>query len=222
MAGKIFFITTDRLENFSDGVFTIVLTLLAFQFKVPKFSPDAGMKQNFHELLVISPYLMGFVFSFLFVAVFWVNHHHLYKTIKEANSKLLWYNIHSLFWITMMPFAIAMVGNHPEVPLAAMCLGIVMFMASLSAYLLRRYSYIKSRLADETLSYDSIRDGLVKNVIALVLGLVGIFTSLFSVNLSYIIYFVVLIIFMIPQKLEKSRRGILQEKANAENNIVQL
>jgi len=221
MAGKIFFITTNRLENFSDGVFTIVLTLLAFQFKVPKFSADADLKQNFHELLIISPYLIGFVFSFVFVAVFWVNHHHLYTTIKEANSKLLWYNIHSLFWITMMPFAIAMVGNHPDVPLTAMCLGVVMFMSSLSAYLLRRYSYIKSRLADETLSYDSIRDGLVKNVIALVLGLIGIFTSLFSVYLSYIIYFVVLIIFMIPQKLEKSRRGVQQEKANAENNIVQ-
>lgn len=221
MAGKIFFITTNRLENFSDGVFTIVLTLLAFQFKVPKFSADVSLKQNFHELLVISPYLIGFVFSFVFVAVFWVNHHHLYTTIKEANSKLLWYNIHSLFWITMMPFAIAMVGDHPNVPLAAMCLGIVLFMSSLTAYLLRRYSYIKSRLVDETLSYDSIRDGLVKNVIALVLGLAGIFTSLFSVNLSYIIYFVVLIIFMIPQKLEKNRRGIQQEKANAENSIVQ-
>ena len=207
MAGKLF-ITTDRLENFSDGVFTIVLTLLAFQFKVPKFSPDQSLRQNFHELLTISPYLIGFVFSFLFVAVFWVNHHHLYKTIKEANSKLLWYNIHSLFWVTMMPFAIAMVGDHPHVPLAAICLGVILFMASLAAYLLRRYSYSKSSLADESLSYDSIRDGLVKNAIAIVLTLIGIFAALFSVYTSYIIYFVVLGIFMVPQKLEiKGRSG---------------
>ena len=218
MTGKSFFISTDRLENFSDGVFTIVLTLLAFQFKVPKFTADVSLRQNFHELLAISPYLIGFVFSFVFVAVFWVNHHHLYKTIKEANSKLLWYNIHSLFWITMMPFAIAMVGDHPHVSLAAMSLGVVLFMASLTAYSLRRYSYIKSKLVDETLSDDSIRDGMVKNMMAIIITLLGIIMSLFSVYISYIIYFVVLAIFMIPQKLEKNRRSSRSQNEQATVN----
>lgn len=203
MTGKNFFISTARLENFSDGVFTIVLTLLAFQFKVPKLSTDMSLSQNFNELLKISPYMIGFVFSFIFVSVFWVNHHHLYHTIKEANSKLLWYNIHSLFWITMMPFAIAMVGDHPHVELAAICLGVVLFMASVSAYFLRRYSYVKSKLADKSLSFDSIKDGLRKNLAAGVLAFLGIFTAFLSVDVSYIIYFVVLGIFMIPQKLEK-------------------
>lgn len=203
MAARHFFISTARLENFSDGVFTIVLTLLAFQFKVPRLSVDLSMRQNALELWNIAPYMIGFVFSFIFVAVFWVNHHHLYYTIKEADSKLLWYNIHSLFWITMMPFAIAMVGDHPKVPLASVCLGAVLFMASASAYFLRKYSYVKSKLADETLSFDSIRGGLNRNLIAIALTAAGIFTGLCSVYISYIIYFAVLGIFMIPQKLEK-------------------
>lgn len=219
MTGKNFLITTDRLENFSDGVFTIVLTLLAFQFKVPKFSADASLHQNFRELLNIAPHLIGFIFSFLFVAVFWVNHHHLYRTIKEANSWLLWHNIHSLFWVTMMPIAISMVGDHPRVLLVAIFLGAVLFMTSVSTYFLLRYSYLKSRLADETLSYDSIRSGINKNIFAIVLSLIGIFSAFVSVYISYIIYFVVLGIFMIPQKLEKNRRGIdRRETVNQNSN----
>lgn len=206
MGEKNFIITTARLENFSDGVFTIILTLLAFQFKVPKFTADVSFHRNFTELLHISPYLIGFVFSFIFVAVFWVNHHHLYHTIKEVNGTLLWYNIHSLFWITMIPFGIAMVGDHPDVPLAAICLGAILFMASLAAYLLRRYSYLKSKLVDETLSYDSIRDGLFKNMVATMLTGLGIVTAIKYVYVSYIIYFAVLAVFMIPQKMEKIYR----------------
>ena len=207
MTGKTFLITTNRLENFSDGVFTIVLTLLAFQFKVPKFNVDFSMGENFYQLLLVTPHLIGFVFSFIFVAVFWVNHHHLYNTIKEANSVLLWYNIHSLFWITMIPFAIGMVGDHPLVPLAAISLGFVLFMASVGAYLLLRYSYVKSKLVDETLSYDSIRGGLRQNRAAIFITFIGIFTALKSVYLSYVVYFVVLGIFMIPLKMEKRRRS---------------
>ncbi len=211
MSQNTFILPTTRLENFSDGVFTIVLTLLAFQFKVPKFSADAGLHQNFKELLLLSPYLIAFVFSFLFVAVFWVNHHHLYHTIKEADSKLLWYNIHSLFWITIMPFTMSMVGDYPKLPLVAVSLGVVLFMTSVAAFLLRRYCYVKSRLADETLSDDSIKIGLNKNMIAIALTIAGTFSALRSVNISYIIYFAVLIIFMIPQKLEKRKRSALKK-----------
>lgn len=207
MAAKNFIISTTRLENFSDGVFAIILTLLAFQFKVPKFSADATIVQNFEELLKISPYLLGFIFSFIFIAVFWVNHHHLYHVVKEVNSTLLWYNIYFLFWITMLPFAIAMVGAHPHVSLAAVSLGIVLFMASVAAYLLLRYSYVKSKLVDETLSYDSIQNGLVKNTIAVIVTFFGILIALKWVYISYCIYFVVLVILLIPQKLEKRKRS---------------
>ena len=216
MAEKTFFISTTRLENFSDGVFAIVLTLLAFQFKVPKFTHDALLTQNFNELLNIAPYLMGFIFSFFFIAVFWVNHHHLYHAVKEVNSTLLWYNIHFLFWITMLPFAIAMVGDHPHISLAAVCLGIVLFMASLAAYLLLRYSYVKSKLVDETLSNDSIQSGLLKNFIAVVVTFFGILVALKWVYVSYCIYFVVLVIFLIPQKMEKRIRSTKYKKENQE------
>lgn len=209
MAGKNFFITTTRIEAFSDGVFAIVITLLAFQFKIPKFTTEASLYQNFLELLKIAPNLIGFVFSFAFVAVFWVNHHQLYHSIKEANGKLLWYNMHLLFWITMLPFPIAMVGDNPEMALAAIILGIVLMMTSVAALWVRRYSYFTARLVNEELSPDSINDGMNKNIIAIVLNIIAIFAAVYSVYIAYAIYFVVLALFMIPQKLERKSRSSL-------------
>lgn len=203
MTGKNFFISTSRIEAFSDGVFAIVITLLAFQFKVPKFTHSASLHTNSIELLKILPNMIGFIFSFFFVAVFWINHHQLYHSIKEANRKLLWYNIHLLFWITMLPFPIAMIGDNPEVAISAMSLGVVLLMSSFSAFLVRRYSYTTAKLVNETLTEDSIQHGFKNNIIAIILNLVAIVAAIYSVYIAYSIYFIVLGLFAIPQKLER-------------------
>lgn len=207
MPGKNFFISTSRIEAFSDGVFAIVITLLAFQFKVPKFTYGASLHTNFLELIKILPTLVGFIFSFFFVAVFWVNHHQLYHSIKEANRKLLWYNIHLLFWIAMLPFPIAMIGDHPEVEISAMSLGVVLLMSSFAAYLVRRYSYSTAKLVNEVLTEDSKQFGLKNNIIAIILNLIAIVAAIFSVYIAYSIYFIVLGLFSIPQKLEIKNRS---------------
>ena len=207
MENRIFFISTSRIEAFSDGVFAIVITLLAFQFKIPKFTHEATLYQNFQELLKLSPHFIGFVFSFLFVAVFWINHHQLFHTIKEADRKLLWYNIHLLFWITIIPFPTAMVGDHPEIPVATMSLAFVLMMASLAAFIVRRYCYFKASLVDENLSLDSIKDGLNKNIAAIVLNFAAILIATYSVKICYVIFILVLALFIIPQKLERKSKS---------------
>ncbi len=206
MENRSFFISTSRIEAFSDGVFAIVITLLAFQFKVPKFTSEATIQQNFQELLKLSPHFISFVFSFLFVAVFWINHHQLYHTIKEADRKLLWYNIHLLFWITIIPFPTAMVGDHPDIPAAVMSLAFVLMMASLAAYIVRRYSYFRASLVDENLSIDSIKDGLTKNVLAIILNFAAILIAPYSVKICYFTFIIVLALFIIPQKLERKSK----------------
>ena len=194
------------MEAFSDGVFSIVITLLAFQFKVPKFTDDASLQQNFQELLHITPNLLAFIFSFAFIAVFWINHHQLYHSLKEADNRLLWLNIHMLFWISMLPFPISMVGDRPLIPIAAMSLGVVLLMCSLAAFLVRRYAYFKAELADERLSQRSIKDGHLNNLLAIGLNAIAIIAASFSVYIAYSIYVVVLALFIIPQKLEKKTR----------------
>ena len=214
MENRSFFISTSRIEAFSDGVFAIVITLLAFQFKVPKFTSEATLQQNFQELLKLSPHFISFVFSFLFVAVFWMNHHQLYHTIKEADRKLLWYNIHMLFWITIIPFPTAMVGDHPDIPAAVMSLAFVLMMASLAAYIVRRYSYFRASLVDENLSKDSIKDGLTKNVLAIILNFAAILIAPYSVKVCYFIFIIVLALFIIPQKLERKSKSINKNTNN--------
>ena len=216
MTKRIFTISTSRIEAFSDGVFAIVITLLAFQFKVPKFTEEATIQQNLRELLKLSPHFIGFVFSFLFVAVFWINHHQLFHTIKEADRKLLWYNIHLLFWITIIPFPTAMVGDHPDIPLAAMSLAFVLMMASLAAYIVRRYSYFRASLVDESLSIDSIKDGLNKNLAAIILNFAAILIAPYSVKICYIIFIIVLALFIIPQKLERKPKSSSSKNQNNE------
>lgn len=214
MANQNFFISTSRIEAFSDGVFAIVITLLAFQFKVPKFTAGALLEQNFHELAKLSSNAIGFVFSFLFVAVFWINHHQLFHTIKEADRTLLWYNIHLLFWITILPFPTAMVGDHPDIPLAAMSLAFVLMMICIAALIVRRYCYFRASLVDESLSLVSVKDGLNKNIVAIILNFAAICVAPFAVNVCYIIFIIVLALFIIPQKLEKKSKSQLKKINN--------
>jgi uncharacterized membrane protein len=198
-------IPTTRIEAFSDGVCAIVMTLLAFQFKVPDFTPGAGMNQHLDELLGVSANFVSFVFGFLFVAVFWVNHHQLFHSIKEANRKLMWLNIHLLFWITMIPFPTGMVGDHPEVPLAAISLGFVLLMVSVASYLVRRYSYNQASLANENSSARKINEGTFQDIIAIILNIAAIASSVISVKISYVILFLVLIVFSIPHRSERNK-----------------
>lgn len=208
-----FFIPTTRIEAFSDGVFAIVVTLLAFQFKVPKFTVGANLHQNYHELLHVSSNFISFIFSFVFVAVFWVNHHQLFHSIKEADRRLLWLNIHLLFWITMIPFPTGMIGDYPEVPLAAISLAIVLLMVSVSSYMVRKYSYGQASLINENSSARAIKGGLSKNVFAIVLNLAAIVAAFVSVYLSYIFFLAVLVIFSIPHRSEIKVESSIKNKS---------
>lgn len=106
----------------------------------------------------------------------------------------------------MIPFPITMVGDHPRVAVAAMSLGLVLMMCSLAAYMVRRYSYFKAKLADESLSKTSINDGLLNNIIAIALNIIAILAAPISVYIAYGIYVIVLSLFIIPQKLERRTR----------------
>ncbi|MEO6582998.1 MAG: TMEM175 family protein [Ferruginibacter sp.] len=195
-------IPTTRIEAFSDGVCAIVMTLLAFQFKVPPFTAKASVQQNFHELLQVSSNFISFAFSFVFVAVFWVNHHQLFHSIKEADRKLLWLNIHLLFWITIIPFPTNMVGDHPDVPLAAISLAFVLLMVSITSYLVRHYSYKQASLARESTSAKVIKEGFAQNLLAIVLNILAMGVAFISVKISYLIFLLVLVIFSVPHRNE--------------------
>ena len=110
--------STQRIELFSDAVFAILITLLILEVKVP-FLADTSFPTVLGGLLRTAPHLLSFAFSFFALAVFWVNHHHFFHALGRADWVLLWHNMHLLFWLALVPFTTAFLGEHPEVPLVA-------------------------------------------------------------------------------------------------------
>lgn len=98
--------TKSRLEAFSDGVIAIIITIMVLELKTPHGT-------NWQAFEPIFPVLLSYVFSFIFIGIYWGNHHHLLHTITHVNSKIIWSNLHLLFWLSLIPFATAYMGeNH--------------------------------------------------------------------------------------------------------------
>lgn len=107
-----------RLEAFSDGVIAIIITIMVLELHVPH-------DETTGSLIALSPVFLSYVLSFVTVAIYWVNHHHLIHLVRRVTSRLLWANIHFLFWLSLLPFATAYLGAHPRLPMASALYGSV-------------------------------------------------------------------------------------------------
>ena len=201
MNEKPFYIPTGRLEQFSDGVFAIIITLLVLQIKIPQFKDGVSMQYNWQQLLRNTSNFISFFLSFLFIAIYWVNHHQLYQSIKETDRKLLWHNIHLLFWLTVIPFPSAMVGEHPQTPLAVMCLAFVFLMATLASYLMQRHAHFNANLMHEALSAKSKELPIKKSFISIFLYIIIIVAAPFNLYISYGLFAIALGMFIVPPQL---------------------
>jgi uncharacterized membrane protein len=121
----------NRLEAFSDGVIAIIITIMVLELKVPHAA-------DLHALVPLIPILLSYLLSFIYVGIYWNNHHHMLAAVEEVNGVILWANLHLLFWLSLIPFVTGWVGeNHVEsVPVAAY--GVVLFMCAVAYMLLER------------------------------------------------------------------------------------
>lgn len=112
---------TNRLEAFSDGVFAIIITIMVLEFKVPHGAA-------FQDLLPLWPLLVSYVLSFIYVGIYWNNHHHIFHMASSVNGAVLWANMNVLFWLSLLPFATAWMGeNHfAAIPMAVYCFDLLM------------------------------------------------------------------------------------------------
>jgi uncharacterized membrane protein len=121
---------TNRLEAFSDGVIAVIITIMVLELKVPHImTTDA--------LLTVAPSLLVYGLSFGVVAIFWVNHHHLIERCRHADAALLWSNNNLLFWLSLIPFSTAYLGENCHAPLAVAVYGTGLTLASVSFMLLQ-------------------------------------------------------------------------------------
>jgi uncharacterized membrane protein len=179
-----------RLEAFSDGVIAIIITIMVLELKVPH-SPD------FTALLPLWPVFMSYVLSFIYVGIYWNNHHHMLHAVKEVSGGVLWANLHLLFWLSLIPFVTAWMGeNHFETgPTAAY--GFVLFMCSV-AYLLLVKGLIANHPKNATLAEAIGNDR--KGKLSCILYLAGVGLSLFVAWLGFLVYAAVAIVWLIPDR----------------------
>src|SRR5215831_14861364 len=120
-----------RLEAFSDGVLAIIITIMVLELKVPH-------GDDLHALVPLIPVFLGYILSFIYVGIYWTNHHHLLHTVKHVTPGLMWANMHLLFWLSLLPFATAWVGDNPRASWPASIYGVVLIAAALSWLVLQR------------------------------------------------------------------------------------
>ena len=120
-----------RLEAFSDGVLAIIITIMVLELKVPHGAELAALRP-------LIPVFSSYILSFIYIGIYWNNHHHLLHSARQVGGGILWANLHLLFWLSLFPFATAWMGENHAAPLPSAAYGFVLLMAALAYYILQR------------------------------------------------------------------------------------
>lgn len=194
---KHFPISTSRIEAFSDGVIAIIITVMVFDLKIT----EAIAGDDFWKAIVnMLPNLLSYVLSFLVLAILWVNHHQLFHQIKHSDGALLWYNLHLLFWMSLIPFATSLIGANPVLWHATAFYSLIFLFNSWAFALLRKYVNRKE-LLHESISLEAQKKILRKNRLALGMYLAAALLSPLSIYLSFVLLLLVPAMYFIPEKI---------------------
>jgi uncharacterized membrane protein len=186
--------TKGRLEAFSDGVIAIIITIMVLSLRVPH-----GDREK--DLLPLVPTFLSYVLSFVYVGIYWNNHHHLLHACTAVTGAMLWANLHLLFWLSLFPFATAWMGENHFTALPTALYGVVLLMAAIAYYLLQEV-IIHAQGQDSILQKAIGRDW--KGKLSLVLYIVAIVATLRSSWIAQAIFVINALIWLIPdRRIEK-------------------
>ncbi|GAA4773118.1 MULTISPECIES: TMEM175 family protein [Flavobacterium] len=180
----------NRLEAFSDGVLAIIITIMVLELRVPEGS-------DLKALLNLFPIFVSYILSFIYVGIYWNNHHHMMHTVKKVTGGILWANLHLLFWLSLIPFATAWIGEHHFAPFPMLFYGFVLLMCGI-AYVILQNLIIKTQGENSILSKAIGND--FKGKVSPVLYLIAIFSTYYHEAVSGIIYSLVALMWLIPDK----------------------
>jgi uncharacterized membrane protein len=179
-----------RLEAFSDGVIAIIITIMVLEMKVPH-------GDRLQDLAPLLPVFLSYVLSFLYVGIYWNNHHHMLQTCTAATGAMLWANLHLLFWLSLFPFAAGWMGENHFTAAPTVIYGLVLLMAAIAYYLLQQ-TIIRAQGEDSLLRKAVGRDW--KGKLSPVLYLVAIMATLRSPWIAQAVYAAAALIWLIPDR----------------------
>jgi len=183
-----------RLEAFSDGVIAIIITIMVLELKIPHGS-------DWHSLQTLAPKFLSYIISFVYIAIYWSNHHHLLQTLKHVNGSVLWSNTHLLFWLSLVPFATAWAGENHFAELPVAIYSFIMLMAGVSYFILSK-TIIKVQGKDSILSSAIGKD--LKGIISMIGYAIAVPLAFYFKDGSLIIIISIALLWLIPdRRIEK-------------------
>jgi len=179
-----------RLEAFSDGVLAIIITIMVLEIKVP----HGG---NLNALKSLIPVFLSYVLSFIYIGIYWNNHHHLFQAAKQVSGSILWANLHLFFWLSLIPFVTGWMGeNHfSETPMALY--GVVLLMAAIAFTILQKL--VLSEHGTDSLLSKALRKN-VKEKLSTILYVLAIPLAFVNPWISAAIFIIVALIWIVPDK----------------------
>lgn len=191
-----------RLEAFSDGVLAIIITIMVLEMKVPHGDDLASLQP-------LIPVVLSYVLSFVYLGIYWNNHHHMLHTVKHVTGGVLWANLHLLFWLSLLPFVTGWLGENHYAPAPTALYGVVMLMAAMAYYILQT-TIIASQGKDSLLRKAVGND--VKGKLSLVLYTIAILAAFVEQWVSDAIYVLVALIWLVPDS--RIENALAQQKEN--------
>ena len=184
-----------RLEAFSDGVIAILITIMVLDLKVPHSAELSALQP-------LLPVFFSYLLSFVFLGIYWNNHHHLLQAVQHVNGKVLWANQHLLFWLSLIPFVTSWMGENHLETLPVALYGAVLIAAAI-AYFILAHVLISHHGKNSALA-DAIGKDL-KGIISIVIYACGIASAFFSPWIACAAYVAVAVMWLIPDKrIEKT------------------
>lgn len=182
--------TKNRLEAFSDGVLAIIITIMVLELKVPH-TPDINALQP------LIPVLLSYVLSFLYIGIYWNNHHHLLHAAKKVNGGILWANLHLLFWLSLFPFVTGWMGENHFEQTPTLIYGTILLLAAIAYYILQ--TLIVKTLEKDSLLIKAIGKD-IKGKASPILYLTAILLVFVNPLITQCIYVLVALIWLVPDK----------------------
>jgi uncharacterized membrane protein len=179
-----------RLEAFSDGVLAIIITIMVLELKAPHEATWEALSGLVHELL-------SYVLSFVYIAIYWNNHHHMLQAVRHVSGRVLWANTHLLFWLSLVPFATHWLGNTGFAPLPVAVYGVVLLLAGVAYFVLSRIliaehgrdSPLAAAVGDDT-----------KGKVSVALYAVAVALAFVEPRVSCGLYVVVAVVWLVPDR----------------------
>jgi len=187
--------TKGRIEAFSDGVLAIIITIMVLELKVPE-------EGNLNALIPVLPKFLSYILSFIFLGIYWSNHHHLWQAVERVSGSVLWANLHLLFWLSLIPFVTGWMGENHFSTIPVALYGSVLLLAAIAYYIMVR-TLMAHHHEDSVLI--SALGNARKERVSLILYTVAIPLAFVSSWVSLALYVTVTIMWLVPDRRIENR-----------------